>query len=218
MAFHEVRLPDFIERGAQGGPGFSTTIISLSSGFERRNIDWSQTRQSWDIGYGILGEDNTAAEFRISKILEFFYAREGRAHGFRFKDWTDHKIARQSIGLTDGSNATFAIFKRYTSGGIDYDRAVKKIVSGTVSLWVNNTAITEGAGAGEFSINLNTGIITLGATLAATTTQDVEVECEFDIPVRFDIDKMELNVFLADASSIPNITLVELRLDENGDG
>lgn len=205
MAFHEVRLPDDVERGAQGGPRFKTTVIILDSGFERRNIDWSQARGAWDVGYGI--DDKTA----FSVVLTFFRAREGRAHGFRFKDWSDFELARQSIGVTDTSNTLFQIFKRYTSGTINYDRTLNKIVSGTVSVWVNNIAIIEGAGASEYQIDLNTGIITIGATLAAQSGTLVEAQCEFDVPVRFDNDQISVNMEIFNAGQIPNIQIIEIR-------
>lgn len=219
MAFHEVRLPEDVERGAQGGPGFNTTVITLSSGFERRNINWEQARQRWDIGYGLMDREGNVDQADFSEVLAFFYAREGRAHGFRFKDWTDFELARQLIGTTDGGTTTqFQVFKRYTSGVVTYDRPLTKIVSGSVSVWVNSVSIAEGAGASQYQINLNTGIITLGSTLAAQSGTDVEVECEFDIPVRFDVDQMEMNAVLYNAASVPAIPVVEIRVDENGEG
>ena len=38
MAFHEIRFPDDIAYGASGGPEFATTIVTMASGFEQRNI------------------------------------------------------------------------------------------------------------------------------------------------------------------------------------
>lgn len=215
MAFHETRLPDEIERGALGGPRFKTTVIELSSGFERRNIDWSLARGEWDIGYGLMSLDDTTQSTYIDLVRQFFYAREGRAHGFRFKDWSDFELARSIIGLTDGSNATFQIFKRYTSGSVDYDRSLTKIVTGTESVWVNNVAITEGAGVSQYQLNDNTGVITLGSTLAAQSGTNVEVQCEFDVPVRFDDDHLRISMQHAagtGAASIPGIPIIEIRV------
>lgn len=206
MAFHDVRLNEDIERGAQGGPRFKTTVVTLSSGFERRNIDWSQTRGEWDVGYGLQRKS------QFSSIIAFFYAREGRAHGFRFKDWTDFALERQSVGTTDGSTATFQLFKRYTSGGINFDRNLKKIVAASASVWVNNVSIAEGAGASQFALDDSTGILTLGSTLAAQSGTDIEVACEFDVPVRFDTDNLSLVADTDDAATIPQIPIIELRV------
>lgn len=218
MAFHETRLPEDVERGAQGGPGFNTTIITLSSGFERRNINWEHARQRWDIGYGVLERDGSVNERDFQEVLAFFYAREGRAHGFRFKDWADFELARQVIGQTDGSTEDFQVFKRYTSGATNYDRDLTKLVASSLTVWVDNTEISEGTGNSQYEVNLDTGVISLGSTLAAQSGTDIEIECEFDVPVRFDIDQLDLNVIWYNAASVPNIPVVEIRVDANGVG
>ena len=203
MAFHEVQFPSDISFGAVGGAEFKTTIVTLDSGHERRNIDWSIARGEWDVVHGL--EDQAD----IDALTAFFRAREGRAHGFRFKDWSDFEMARQSIGTTDGSTADFQIFKRYTSL-VNYDRDLTKPVAGTVQVWVNNAAILEGAGAGEFTVDTTTGIITLGSTLAAQSATDVEVLCEFDVPVRFNLDKMNVTISFHDIYDWP-VPVIEIR-------
>ncbi|AAT69467.1 gp83 [Alphaproteobacteria phage PhiJL001] len=206
MAFDETRLPDDVERGAQGGPRFKTTVITLSSGFERRNSDWAQTRGEWDVGYGI--QDATDLE----DVIAFFYARNGRARGFRFKDWTDYVLSRQAIGTTDGSNATFQLFKRYTSGSTSFDRILSKIVTATTQVWVNNVEAPEGGASTSFAIDTTTGIITLGSSLAAQSGTTVEAACQFDVPVRFGSDALDITAEWADAVGAPNIPIVEIRV------
>ncbi|MHA2069334.1 MAG: DUF2460 domain-containing protein, partial [Candidatus Thorarchaeota archaeon] len=169
MAFHDVRLPDDVEKGSSGGPEFLTIIDPRATGFEKRNIQWSQARAKYDVGYAIQNK----ADFNA--VRDFFFARFGRAHSFRFKDWGDFEMARQIIGQTDTSTTDFQIFKRYTSGALDYDRTIQKTVDGTVSVWVNNVAITEGAGGSQYTLDDLTGIVVLGATLAAQSGTDVEV-------------------------------------------
>ena len=99
MAFHEVQFPTDISFGAVGGAEFKTMIVTHDSGHERRNIDWSIARGEWDVVHGL--EDQAD----IDALITFFRTREGRAHGFRFKDWSDFALARQNIGTTDGATA-----------------------------------------------------------------------------------------------------------------
>ena len=48
--------------------------------------DWTETELSaLRRAYGIRRADDLAA------VVAFFEARNGRLHGFRFKDWGDHK-------------------------------------------------------------------------------------------------------------------------------
>jgi uncharacterized protein (TIGR02217 family) len=95
MAFHDVRFPDNISRGARGGPERRTQIVELASGDEERNASWANSRRRYDVAYGIRRADDLAA------VVAFFEARNGRLHGFRFKDL--HRAAiRQSRGRLRG--------------------------------------------------------------------------------------------------------------------
>ena len=219
MAFREdIRLPIDVERGAQSAPTFSTTIIVLANGFERRNQNWSLPRQSFDISYGISLKPD------LDAVIDTFYAVKGQLDGFRFKDWADFEIGdsfgaddttRQLIGNTDGSTAIFQIFKEYTSGATTFNRTINKPVATTVRIWVNNVEIVEGAGVSEFAVDTTTGVVTLGSTLAAQSGTQVEVITEFDNPVRFNTDLLNISteVFHQEAViSLPGIPLIELRL------
>jgi uncharacterized protein (TIGR02217 family) len=92
MAFHEVRFPDNISRGARGGPERRTQIVELASGAEERNASWANSRRRYDVAYGIRRADDLAA------VVAFFEARNGRLHGFRFKDWADFKSCPGASG------------------------------------------------------------------------------------------------------------------------
>lgn len=210
MSFHDVRLPEEVEQGARGGPAFRTNVLTLESGFEKRNRQWSVARQQWDIGYGLLRRDGSVDDITFEEVVAFFYARNGRAFGFRFKDWTDFELTRQFIGTTDTTTSTFQIFKRYSSGGYIYDRSIKKPVSSTVKVWVDGVERSEGGGALEFQVDLSTGVITLGADLVALDGTDVECECEFDVPARFDVDQLQIEATRYDLAAVPQIPVIEL--------
>ena len=51
MAFHEVRFPDDISRGARGGPERRTQVVELASGDEERNASWADSRRRYDAAY-----------------------------------------------------------------------------------------------------------------------------------------------------------------------
>ena len=140
MAFHEVRFPDNISRGARGGPERRTQIVELASGDEERNASWANSRRRYDVSYGIRRADDLAA------VVAFFEARNGRLYGFRFKDWADHKSCLpsqalsptdQQIGTGDGVTTSFQLVKRYASGGQFWTRAITKPVAGSVQIALN---------------------------------------------------------------------------------
>lgn len=211
-SFIDVRLPEDIERGATGGPRFKTSITTLSSGFEKRNVEWDKVRGRWDIAYGLTSLD------QVSDVIHMFYAAQGKARGFRFKDWSDFQIGkqsdpstRQSIGTGDASTVTFPVFKQYGVGGVTYDRRVYKLVSGKTMVFLDGVEQSSG-----LSIDTSLGKVTFDSPPADGV--DVAVITEFDVAVRFDTDELpiETELFFQDEpiGQIPRIDLVELRVED----
>ena len=204
MAFHDVQLPVNIEKGVKGGPGFNTTILELSSGFEKRNINWQRTRGRWDISYGIDSKDDHEA------VLAFFYARQGRAHSFRFKDWTDFEIGvdstdtPQDIATANGVLVDFQVKRRYVSGAFTFAREVTRLVAGTVRVFVD--AVEQMSG---ITVDVDTGVITFD--VAPLDLEVIGVICEFDIPVRFDSDQLDLTGIRDSVYDIPGLDIIEMR-------
>lgn len=197
--FVEVQFPPGISAGAKGGPGFNTTVTELSSGAERRNVNWSRERPRYDISTGL----RDTADFHA--YAKFFYARRGKAQGFRFKDWSDYRCpywrttpgdqdALPTVFTTDGTTTTFQLTKTYGDAGSTFTRNIKKIVAGSQKVYNNGVLMVLGSGGNEYLMNGDTGVITLGATVKATTGHLITASFEFDVPVRFDSD--ELNATL----------------------
>jgi uncharacterized protein (TIGR02217 family) len=207
MAFHEIRFPDSISRGAKGGPERRTRIVELVSGDEERNASWANSRRRYDVSYGVRRADDLAA------VVAFFEARNGRLHAFRFKDWSDYKSCLPSaapaptdqiIGTGNGSVTTFALTKTYASGAQSWARAIIKPVAGTVTVSLNG--IAQGSG---WSVNTTIGIITFA--VAPTIGAVIRAGFEFDVPVRFDTDELPVTLDIERTGSIPSIPLIEVR-------
>jgi uncharacterized protein (TIGR02217 family) len=207
MAFHEIRFPDSISRGAKGGPERRTRIVELASGDEERNASWANSRRRYDVSYGVRRADDLAA------VVAFFEARNGRLHAFRFKDWSDYKSCLPSaapgptdqiIGTGNGSITTFALTKTYASGAQSWARAIIKPVAGTVTVSLNGVA--QGSG---WSINTTTGIVTFA--VPPTTGAVIRAGFEFDVSVRFDTDELPVTLDIERTGSIPSIPLIEVR-------
>ncbi len=157
MAFHEVRFPDTISRGARGGPERRTQIVELASGDEQRNASWANSRRRYDVSYGIRRADDLTA------VVAFFEARNGQLYGCRFKDWPDHRSCLpsqlpsqtdQQIGTGDGVTIIFQLAKHYASGGQSWARAITKPVAGTVQIALSGMA--QGSG---WSVDHKTGLV-----------------------------------------------------------
>lgn len=207
MAFHEIRFPDNISRGARGGPERRTQIVELASGDEERNASWANSRRRYDVAYGIRRADHLAA------VVAFFEARNGRLHGFRFKDWGDHKSCLpsgtpaptdQMIGTGDGTTTAFQLVKRYASGSQSWVRNIAKPVAGSVIVALNGAPQASG-----WSVDATTGVITF--TTAPGSGVAVTAGFEFDVPVRFDTDVLDVTLDLERLGSITSIPLLEIR-------
>lgn len=203
--FHDDQFPTVIAQGAVAIQAFSTSVAMSSGGREQRNGNWSQPRMRWNVGTGLRSRAD------IATLQAFFRARAGKLHAFRFKDWSDYTVAKQQIGTTDGSDATWQIVKAYASGPTTVYRNITRPVSGTVRCWVDGVERTIGAGATQFQVDLSTGIITLGATLAALLSKLIEASCEFDVPARFDSDEIALTQRSHEIGSYADIPVVEIR-------
>lgn len=212
MSFHEVRFPTAISNGASGGPERRTEIVVLGSGHEERNSRWADSRRSYNAGYGIRSLDDLHA------VIAFFEERRGRLYGFRFKDHADFSSAAspslpitptdQVIGSGDGTTATFQLRKRYGEGFAPYQRPVRKPVAGTVRVAVAGVERTAGA---QFTIDSTTGLVTFLPGHVPASGETITAGFELDVPVRFESDRLEINLESFRHGSIPSIGLVEVR-------
>lgn len=199
MAFHEVRFPDDIAYGATGGPEFATSVVATASGYEQRNINWSAARGRWDVASGLKKQT------QLDTLIAFFRARKGRAHGFRFKDWTDYKATAQALGTGNGTITTFQLIRTYSSGGSTDVRTITKPVAGTVKVYLAGVLQASG-----WSVNTTTGVITFSTAPANGVT--VSADYEFDVPVRFDTDRMAVTIEQINLHQWSGIGIVEIRV------
>jgi len=212
MTFHDIRFPTAISRGATGGPERRTDVVTLASGFEERNSRWADSRRSYNAGYGIRGIDDLHA------VIAFFEERRGRLYPFRWKDHADFRsgppsavpaATDQLIGTGDGTTASFQLAKTYGSVFAPYKRAIRKPVLGTLRIAVDGLAKAE---AVAFTADYTTGMIAFLSGFVPVLGASVTAGFEFDVPARFDTDKIEVNLQNLAAGSIPHIPVVEVRL------
>jgi len=205
-AFHEVTFPLDVALGASGGPERRTDIVLLGSGREERNARWAHSRRRWDAGYGVR---SLAA---LQAVVAFFEERRGRLHGFRFRDRLDHASAPagaapsptdQPSGTGDGERRVFALVKTYGTGESAYVRPVVKPVAGSVRVAVAGVETT------AFASDATTGLATFDT--APPPGAAITAGFLFDVPVRFDTDRLDVNLTSFAAGDIPSIPLVEIR-------
>jgi uncharacterized protein (TIGR02217 family) len=207
MTFLETQFPSDISYGATGGPTYSTDVVTMFSGHEQRNSNWKNARGKYNIATGVKTEDQWHA------LISFFRSCKGKASGFRFKDWGDYKVKNQQIGIGDGETTEFQLVKFYTSGATIVTRIINKPVVGTVKIYLNGQRIghhnLRGA-TDDYSVDYAKGIITF--TEAPEMNVIITADFEFDVPVRFDTDELQLSIDSFNSGSWSGINLIEVRI------
>jgi uncharacterized protein (TIGR02217 family) len=181
-----------------------TDVVTLASGHEERNQRWARSRRRYNAGYGV----KSVADMRA--VLAFFEERRGRFHGFLWRDVLDHSsggetptATDQAIGTGDGENTTFQLIKSYGSDHDPYHRAITRPVAGSVRL------ARDGIEAmGGWSVDLTTGLITFVTAPGAGVA--ISAGYLFDVPVRFDTDRLDVELTSFDAALAPDIPVIEI--------
>jgi uncharacterized protein (TIGR02217 family) len=195
-AFDDVLFPLALGRAAQVSPGFSTAIVTTASGREQRNAAWASGRMRYDVGTGVRSETD------LQTLIDFFRARRGAAKGFRFRDPLDHSATDQLIGTGDGVRTRFALVKHYGAGPDAETRPISRPVPGSVSVFVSGQAVLSGW-------SLSNGAVSFA--LPPATGAAVTATFQFDVPVRFAEDKLDIDAVTFAAGDAPHVPLIEVR-------
>ena len=204
-AFHVVSLPLPLAIGASGGPERMADVVRLASGVESRNSRWAGSRRRWEVGGTAMHLD------AAHELIAFFEARRGRMHGFRFRDPVDWKSCApseavtaldQPLGIGDGEAVLFQLAKRYVSGGAWVERPIRKPVSGSVVVAVDSVA------TGAFDVDEALGIVTFDTAPADSAV--LTAGFMFDVPVRFDTDRLETALLGNAAVRVLRAPLIEV--------
>ncbi|MFV0513145.1 MAG: TIGR02217 family protein [Jhaorihella sp.] len=210
MNFHEVRFPASLSFGSVGGPERRTDVVTLANGFEERNTPWAHSRRRYDAGVGMRSLDDVEA------LVAFFEARRGQMYGFRWKDWSDFKSGKaradvrfgdQVIAVADGQRTRFQLVKTYRSGAFSYVRPISKPVAGSVRVGIEQDEMREGV---DYEVDTTCGVVSFAH--APAESMQITAGFEFDVPVRFDTDRIQTSVASFQAGDVPNVPVVEVRV------
>ena len=206
MAFHAVRFPLDVALGARGGPERLTDIVTLVSGAEQRNSRWAGSHRRYNAGYGVKSRADMQA------VLAFFEERRGRFHSFLWRDGLDISSnggsatptpLDQPIGTGDGATRQFQLSKTYGASFDPWVRPITKPVAGSVRIAVAGVERPRG-----FTVDTLTG--RLGFDEPPASGQAITAGFLFDVPVRFDTDRLDIELTSFDAADAASIPLIEV--------
>jgi len=206
-AFHDIRFPTALAYGASGGPEFTTEITQLANGQEVRNTPHALPRRRYNALAGLKSVEDMIV------LKDFFLARKGRLHSFRFLDPFDHRscavtetpqASDQTIGLGDGVKTQFQLQKSYTDEAGVMTRPITKPHEESVVLAINNTPLS----SNEFDLDALTGQLILNTPLGMNET--LTAGFYFDTIVRFETDSLDLTLEDFGAAQLRDLPLVEV--------
>jgi uncharacterized protein (TIGR02217 family) len=198
LAFDDVRLPEDIEAGALVGPQFQTSIVQMQNGKEQRNADSDQERLTANIAYGVMQKDSVDdIEDSFARIMRFYRARQGQWRSFRFKDLTDFEVVGADL-RADDTGKLFQLISRYG----EYRRRITRPVASTLFVYVGGVLVP--AGPNTWALD-PLGVVRFNAPPAGAVTADFE----FDVPMRFDSDVVQVAIEYQNAGSVSDINLIQ---------
>lgn len=208
--FHDVLFPLAVALGSTGGPERRTEIVALGSGREERNQRWAVSRRRYDAGTGVKTLDDLYA------VVDFFEERRGQLYGFRFHDPLDHKSCApgqdhagtdQLLGVGDGVETDFPLIKTYGDLFAPFKRPIMLPRGGEITVDVGGVARVPGA-----DFTFADGVISFLPHAVPPLGAAVSAGYAFDVPVRFDTDRLSVSISQFRAGAIPSIPLVEIVL------
>lgn len=193
--FNNARLLDCVAYGSEFGQEFNTRITPLRSGVERRNANWSAPLGRYSVIYAALKPEDHAAVYNAHMSCM------GSLIPFRFKDWRDFSADQEVIGTGTGSPQTLQLIKTYAFGSIDFMRKITRPV--TAALFADGSPLAA-------TVDIDSGLVTTTAPDGAVVTWSGE----FDVPVRFDDDRLDVEPLARAAGGFflsANVSLTEVR-------
>jgi len=196
--FNETRLLDCVAYGSQFGQEFNTRITTLKSGHERRNANWTRPLGRYSVSYDALRPENH------EDVRGAHMACLGSLIAFRFKDWSDYEAIGELIGAGTGAAQDYQLMKRYPFGPISLERVISKPVAGTVVVFDAGQPIPA-------TVDYTTGVVRATAPAGSPVTWSGE----FDVPVRFEADRLDVDPIARNSNGLiltADVDLVEVRL------
>lgn len=167
--------------GWEGGPQFSTRIVTMANGFERRNGDWAQPRRRYSLPFLNISNE------RYQPILEMFYVARAQLHCFLYRDPLDNTADDELLGVGDGVIDIYQLSKLYLIGAFSYQRNIYAIPdSETIEVTMDGVPTT------AFTVDKDRGLVLFDSPPGVGVL--VRWSGTFDVWVRFNQDTLPFTI------------------------
>lgn len=204
--FNDVILPNsVVAAGIRGKQIRNNTRTEAANGEVMVNINWSRTLRQYEIGFIPMPLDTWRTIEGLHEVTE------GGAYGFLLQDPKDHTAGAAGMALAASTDTTFQLCKNYLATGSirSKTRTITRPCASGFALSVNGATL----GSGSYSLNTDTGVITIASKPAANT---IGWTGNFYVPVHFMDDAIDWDLVKAGTDegrlmAGPNVILMEVR-------
>lgn len=191
-------LPACHSYGFEGGPTYSTQVVTLMNGSERRNATWDQPRHQYTTNF------NNISKSSAQSLKQMFMVCRGQATAFRFQDPLDNEALNEDFAVGNGSTNSFQLAKVSIIDGVQYFRYIYAVRN--INIYINDILQTAGV-----TVDLNRGIVNF--TTPPADGSIISWSGGFDIWVRFNTDVFAFTLDNPDATN-GQLVLIEVKAPE----
>lgn len=175
-------------------PAFSTRLQTSISGRELRLLDHPDPIWEWKLTYSFLRDKNDTRGGtgrgtgfdELRQLAGFFLARRGSFESFLFNDPTDNLATDETIGVGDGSNVNFQLYRSFGP----YQERMTAPIPASVVLKDNGVTVT----SGTYVVSSLTGVVVFLSPPASGHT--ITATFSYYFRVRFSEDSAEFENFM----------------------
>lgn len=172
-------------------PMLNVSVEWVTQISENRAGKENRTPKITEPQYSIEGSDFVLRDEDFAVFTQAFINAEGKNNAFPFKCPLDYYVTANGELYNDVfqqgllvaiDSLNYQIVKQYSAGGVSTYKTILLPVDGTIHIYEDGIEVFP-------AVNLSTGVV----TFANPPTGALKVECEFRLPMRFDVDDNQLN-------------------------
>lgn len=197
----DLEIKDFVNF-SQGNPlikrfEWNTSLVKFDSGIEQRMQNWNRPLRRWELNWQII--DRTSR----NNLLEIFNRSKGIYDTFKLLDDDEYQ---GSLTIPSGTSGAYQLnHDYYSSESETWNEDKTLIVADSITI-ADYSEVASSPGAGEFTLDDNTGIVTFGDTLSG----DKACTFQYYFLVRFDFDQIEDKMSDCELFSFDSIPIIEV--------
>lgn len=182
--------------GFEGGPVFSTQIVELQNGRERRNAKWAEQKHRYS------GQFMNIKLEQYQKIKNMHLVAKGQLRSFKIIDPLDNKAVNQTFGEGDGLTKKFQLSKTSSIAGINYTRGIYGVIENdNFEVRVNGDVVT------NYTVDTKRGTVEFDEPPADNAI--INWSGDFYVWVRFEQDELP---FTLDNPNLTNGTVAMIEV------